>query len=450
MTISARVTSHARLGRTIALALFAILAAWLSAPRVAAGVQIDCDATTDFCTGDPCVTQDLLEITVASCTLDFGAVDLVIGKPIEVPNNGTLSLTAETIEVRRPIKGLHLKSAAGDGADVTLTSTVGDILVKGRIDVSGKLSTGTILVDSAADVILQNKLRSQARRKGAVATGGTVTVQADGAVSSTKKGLIDVRGKKNTTGGGVVNLTAQSGMTLAAIIDGRGDPGGAINLLCPSCDVTADKALRVEGWTEGGGGVVTGTAASLTLRAVNATGAAPGTGGTVSLAAGTVDVRKIKAKGRGVPGGTVGIVAGTAAIVQSVLVSGTSGGSVDIASTTGSVAVEKVDGRGKGGAGATVTIDAATDAVVEKRVDVRGAPGGEFRISAGGNVELGSSGGSKFRATPDGIIEGLAGGDLTAIGKFEAGASGCIGLSATGVLDTSLATFDVALSASCP
>lgn len=450
MTVSAREASQARLGSLTASALVAVLAVWIAAPGVATAVQIDCDATTDFCTGDPCVTQDLLEITVPSCTLNFGAVDLVIGKPIEVPNNGTLSLTAETIEVRRPIKGLHLKSAAGDGADVTLTSTIGDILVKGRIDVSGKLSTGTILLDSAADVILQNKLRSQARRKGAVASGGTVTVQADAAVSSTKKGLIDVRGKKNNTGGGTVNLTAQTGMTLAAIIDGRGKPGGAINLLCPACDVVTEKVLRAEGWTEGSGGVVTGTAASLIVKAINVTGAAAGTGGAVSLAAGVVDVRKVKAKGRGGPGGAVGIFAGTTAVVESVLVSGTAGGAVVIESTTGSVAIEKIDARAKTGPGGTVTVDAATDASIEKRVDVRGDPGGEFRISAGGNLDLGSNGGSKFRATPDGIIEGQAGGNLTATGKFEAAAAGCIGLSATGLLDTTQATFDVVLSASCP
>lgn len=451
MTVRARHTRTAGVrskptcrGLLLALVGFCLTAA----PDRSIAVSIDCDSPSDFCTGDPCVTQDPLEITVPSCVLNFGAVDLVIAKPVEVPNNGTLSLTAETVEVRGQVRGMHLSSATGDGADVSLTSTLGGIVVKKRIDVSGKVSAGTILLDAATNVDLQNKLRSQARRTGATATGGTVTILADGAITSGKKGLIDVRGKKNHTGGGQANLTAQSGIALSAQIDGRGDPGGTVTFSCPACTVSVSRNVRVEGWVDGGGGLVTGTAAALVMHTVNASGTAP-SAGTISLAADTVDIRRLKARGRGVAGGTIGVVAGTAN-VEAVLVDGLTGGSVDIQSMVGPVTMEKIDGRAKSGAGATVAIDAAGDAVIEKRVDIRGSGGGEFRIAAGGNLDLGTKPNSKFRATDSGVIEGQAAGDLSAQGKFEAGPAGCIGLSAGGTLDTGLATFDVALSGSCP
>jgi hypothetical protein len=65
---------------------------------------------------------------------------------------------------------------------------------------------------------------------------------------------------------------------------------------------------------------------------------------------------------------------------------------------------------------------------------------------------LGEKGGDKFDATgaAGGVIEGQAGGNLTAVGKYSAGTGGCIGLSAGGTLDTSGGTFDVPLTGSCP
>jgi hypothetical protein len=113
-------------------------------------IMVDCDSPNDFCTGNPCITPDKIEITVASCVLDFCGRTLVLAHPVIVPNNGTLSLTAGSIEVQKKIAGQHTKAAAGDGADVTLTATTGNITVKRRIDVSGKNTTGSILLDAAA------------------------------------------------------------------------------------------------------------------------------------------------------------------------------------------------------------------------------------------------------------------------------------------------------------
>jgi hypothetical protein len=451
MTVSMRALPTQQRARFVGSTLAVLLAGILAGvPGRAGAVAIDCDSTADFCTGDPCITQDPLEITVASCVLNFGAVDLVIAKPVEVPNNGTLSLTAETIEVRRAIKGMHLVTGAGDGADVTLTSTVGGILIKSRIDVSGKTSTGTILLDSATTVNLQNKLRSQARRTGATATGGTVTVQADTAVTSSKKGSIDVRGKKNHTAGGQASITANTGIILQAMIDARGDPGGSISLTCPTCTVDTSKKLRAEGWADGGGGVIAGSAAALIISRANASGSAPGAG-SISLTADTVDAGLLRVRGRTVPGGSINVVADTLTIKKAI-VSGSSGGTLDVESTVGSATVSRVDGRGLSGPGATVEIDAATNAVIEKRVDVRGGSGGEVRVSAGGNIDMTLQTNGKMRASgaTGGVIEGLAVGNLTARGDFEAATGGCIGLSAGGTLDTTLATFDVTVTANCP
>src|SRR5215475_12790030 len=82
------------------LGAMAVLA--LAAPAGAV-TQVDCNTPNDFCVGDPCVTKDELQITVPSCVLDFGARALVLSQVVFVPNGGSLTLSAGSIEIRRRI-----------------------------------------------------------------------------------------------------------------------------------------------------------------------------------------------------------------------------------------------------------------------------------------------------------------------------------------------------------
>ena len=72
-------------------------------------------------------------------------------------------------------------------------------------------------------------------------------------------------------------------------------------------------------------------------------------------------------------------------------------------------------------------------------------PGATFQLAAtAGDLTLAGR-----LSAPSGTIEGTATNDLTASGRFEVG-TGCIGLAAGGVLDTSTGTFDVPVVADCP
>jgi hypothetical protein len=224
--------THSRLLGRVAQVAVGVVVALAVAGRARATTLIDCDTPDDFCTGDPCVMTDAVEITVASCVLDFSPRALVLAKKVTVPNGGTLSLTAGSISVDRGINGVHVTSMDGNGADVSLIAS-GDILVDQRIDVSGKVSNGTITLDAGADITINQRLRARARSAGATAIGGTVTVQAGGTVTSDSQGRIEVRGKKNHTPAGSVFVAGQNGVTLDGRIDARGTPGGAVTVTSP-------------------------------------------------------------------------------------------------------------------------------------------------------------------------------------------------------------------------
>ena len=94
--------SRRAIGRSCCALLLAgaFVGATLALARpVAAVTMVDCNTPNDFCTGDPCMTTDELQITVASCVLDFGTRALVLNQVVFVPNGGSLTLSAGSIEV---------------------------------------------------------------------------------------------------------------------------------------------------------------------------------------------------------------------------------------------------------------------------------------------------------------------------------------------------------------
>jgi hypothetical protein len=424
-----------------------IAVGFLLAGAARATVQVDCDTPDDFCLGDPCITTDSIEITVASCVLDFSPRALVLAEKVEVPNGGALSLTAGSIEVQKLINGKHVSSLAGDGADVSLIAT-GNIVVGRRIDVSGRLTNGTILLDAGANVELNQRLRARAKGSGATATGGTVTVQADGVVTSIKKGKIEVRGKKNSTAAGVVTVSGQNGVALAGRIDARGTPGGTVTVGSPAGTVDLSEEIRAGGEDAAGGSVTLTAAGGLngptSIVSVSGDGAA---GGSVLMnASGLIDFHIVNALG--LEGGTVAATAGDI-VMKTARVRGSAGdaGVISLTSTSGGAVVSRLDGRSRGGTGGQADVTAAGNvSIIDAFLD--GVQGGELHVDAGGDVELKRH--FDVSGTVGGEIEAVAMGNLTAEGDFSAAVGGCIGLSAGLVLDTFLATFDVPLTASCP
>jgi hypothetical protein len=184
-------------------------------------------------------------------------------------------------------------------------------------------------------------------------------------------------------------------------------------------------------------------------------GATGAGGGTISISGADVTVSTLNARSGGLTtGGTIGIVGGTVS-AQRLIANGGNGGTVSVTSTVGPVFIDnRIWVRGQKDLGGSASVDAATDLTFDALLDARGRnTGGTAEFNAAGNMILGTSNRTKFRATGDtagGDIEAAAGGDLTVRGKYEVLPGGCIGLSAGGSLDTTQATFDTTPVGSCP
>ena len=436
------------------LVLCAALVTLALAAPAAAVTPVDCNTPNDFCTGDPCVTKDELQITVPSCVLDFGARALVLAQVVFVQNGGSLTLSAGSIEIRRRIDGRHIKAAAGDGSDITLHS-LGDIMVRKRVDAAGRNSTGTIVLTAGGDVVLHDQLRARAKGHGATAAGGNVTVQAGGAVMSTHKGKIDVHGRINRTAGGDAAISGQAGVSLKSKIDARGATAGGVTVTSAAGSIALEEEISADGLPGGGGNITVNAAGTVsTMKILNASGGMPGAGSIALTGGGAMSLTDLRADGRlGAPAGSAGATAGSLAIESVRVRGGGPGGVVNLFSTAGDIVVDRIDARGKAAAGGFVTVSSAGDLVNSTSTKVNGdTQGGEAHFTAVGDITLGEFKTSRFDATSGvgGVLEAHATGSLVASGHFDAATGGCIGLSATGALDTTAVEADGPISASCP
>ena len=105
-------------------------------------------------------------------------------------------------------------------------------------------------------------------------------------------------------------------------------------------------------------------------------------------------------------------------------------GSADVTSTSGAVVLEsRLDADSKTGNGGSIVVDAATDANLDGPISVSGGPaGGEIRISAGGDVDLGQNENTRFEAegAAGGVIEADSVGAMNVAGAYSAAVGGCI------------------------
>ena len=315
---------------------------------------------------------------LSPCVANFGSRDLIIDGKLRVPNGGTLSLTARTITVRSGILGRHTTYSAGKGADVSLIAT-GGIALNGRIDVSGRVASGSVLIDSGGNVVLRDVIRSAARGSSATAPGGNVTVRAGGTLFSTGHGrVVDIRGGRSSSGGDVT-LQANGSIHLAGRIDARGSNGGSIAITSSAGDVILRHRLQVTGRKSAAGSISIDAAGSVDVtETVDADGRSDG--GIVQCSGSSVTWNgQIRVRGHSGHGGSV-ILAGNGAVAVNgkVAASGhASGGSVWASSTTAGIVLGgKVEAEGITGSGGVVLLAAGGNLQVNRDIDAKGRSGG--------------------------------------------------------------------------
>lgn len=429
------------------VAVATLLALFLSSPASAATIVTDCSSgADDFCgpLDDPCVVSDPVVVTASPCTPNFGARTFRNEAKITLPNDATFTVTAGKIEVEGKISGKHIKQGDGDGADVSLIAT-GDVSNTKKIDVSGRDTPGSITIDAGGNVSIGHQLI--ARSKGGTspaASGGTISIDADGTVSSTKRGKIVVRGKKKVTAAGVATISGDLGVNLLGRIEARGLVGGSVSATTATGSLTLEEEIRAYGEFSSGGTVdLSAPSGTLTITgkkgAIRAKGGAPGGGGSIVLSAVTIDaLRNLNAHGIGTGAGGSVVVTGESVSLRRLRVDGrTDGGTIDVTSTTGTVDIDgRVNADSKTGAAGSIDVNAATDATVDGPISANGmTSGGEARIIANGNLDLGQNDKVKIEADGEtlmgGVIEGVSNtGNLTAMGRFSAETGGCIRLDA--------------------
>jgi hypothetical protein len=478
------------LGTHLRSAVAALLMA--AAPGLA---QVACTSPNVLCTGDPCVIG---AVEVGDpCNLDFGARTVVVAGTILLPTNGTLSLTAGAIEVAGGVRNRpDARNVGGAGPHVTLTAT-GDVDVSGSIRLNGRVLhslgapvPGAFEVDAGGALTLGGSVRTttvptvidlaaggdvEFGGRAAVAAGeATAAISAGGrvALGGTLKGFARITVDAGTDVGLTKTIRFSDRLTV--------DAGGV---------VTVDTAIRIPkaNVTLGGAGGID-LLRRMDLLAVFV----PGGSAELTSTAGPVTI--------GAPLNAQNVTitaAGNVAVNAPVSVSPPTdpAGAIHVTSLTGGIAVDGTvtalsgDGTRPGdGAGGEVHLSAATAVVVHEDIRANsfpgnaGAPGGAILLEApsvqvGPDVMMTVDGdvpgpdfpgrppaSIRFHATAgalqlDGtfrarggpsVIEGAASANLTASGRFEALPSGCIGLSAGGVLDVGGASFDTPPVASCP
>ncbi len=491
--MASNVVTGTRVGTCVRAGVLVLAFAMASPARA-----ILCDNPDKLCKGDPCEIG--ANLVTSPCVVDFGDRAVVVNGTLRTSNNGLISLSGKSIEVRRPIIGRVARVSTAFGARVELHAT-DDIEVKWRIDVSGRFKAGSILLDAGGDVVLKAPLRASTTSSGSDAVGGMIEVRAGGRVTSQNRARLKARGGRFTAGGRV-EIAGAAGVTLRGKVDSVGGSGGTILISSEAGDVVTAHRLEAKGRNGRGGVVVLSSplAVALNTRRIDANGrdagglivitglvaqtgdilrargiGVGGVGGTILLfgAANAIIGNTILADGR--KGGTVSVFAGTS--VQSlgaVLATGKSGdgGSIDFVSNDrmtlqstistsgrgngGSIRLAagslKVDRRGRllaqGSAGGMVAIT-ATSARVEAGADIHAdgeIASGSIRIDTGGDLVLRG----EFQARGGGTIEARAGGgSIVADGDFDTGAKGCIAIDAGGSIDISDASFDVAVQDSC-
>ena len=330
----------------------------------------------------------------------------------------------------------------------------GDVTIEGRIHAEGNPG-GTVTIGSSTRFV---SLDRDVRVQGFGGPGGLLMVTGETGVAVTDKQLAT----SDVTVGGTIQLaSASAGVFLSDALYAGGPTGGQILIDAPNGTVEPREKLDVRA-TTGTAGTIDIHAKRITLVKDAEARSRSGSGGTVTLSGSQlVDLAGGDARAGGkVDGGaiTLASASGDVRVARSSALSASgvrgNGGSLTIDAPAGALTLETkvaLVGNGTLGVGGRADVFAKTITIARARFDADGrVAGGDLRFEQSGIGTLFLLDGI-FEARKNGTIEARAtSGDLTVRGKVRAAPLGCIGLSAAGTLDTTGASTDVPVTATCP
>lgn len=344
--------------------------------------------------------------------------------------------------------------AANASGGVVFIDGDGGVTIEGRIHAEGNPG-GTVTLGSSAGFV---SLDRDARVQGFGGPGGLLLVTGETGIAVTDKQLAT----SDVTVGGTIQLTSPSaGVFVSDTLYAGGTTGGQILIDAPNGTVDPRERLDVRG-TTGAGGTIDINAKRIALLNDAEARSRSGSGGTVALAGSELVELvggDVKAGGK-IDGGSITLesASGDVWVARSSVLTASggrgNGGSLTIDVPVGTLTLEAkvgLTGNGTLGVGGQADVFAQTITVDRARIDADGrVAGGALRFQQSGIGALFLLEGT-FEARKNGTIEARAiSGDLTVRGKLRAAPAGCIGLSAAGTLDTTGASTDVPVTATCP
>jgi hypothetical protein len=415
-----------------------------------------------------------------SANLNANGVGAGNGGLISVTNN-----SSNLLQIPDSVLSANSGATSGIGGKISVTNTgSGGIELEGGISATGVSNTaptagnsGQITVNSGGNVQLDGGTLNVNGVTGASSTGGTITVTA-ASISQQAGSTESLTANANGTGnGGVVNLTTSAaggnitlgtsgGTTFQVAAEGgstgsASGNGGAVNISSAAgLSILSDASINVapQGNNGNGGSITltgsTVTSSTLALSAdLNASGIGAGNGGTISITNNSSSPEQLQAGLLSAnSGGTSGIGGkitvtntGTGGIVladnlsatgvsntaptagNSGQITVTAGGNVSLGG--GTINASGVTGAASSGGAISVTAasisqTASTTEVLEANASGT-ANGGKVTLTttaAGGNITLGSNGGSSLTIDAEGGSAGSASGNGGNVTVSSAGA----------------------------
>jgi hypothetical protein len=343
---------------------------------------------------DPCRITDNESVTPGSI-IDFGTRRLIIA------NRGALELESGTMTIRAAqftIENGGRLEGRGSGQDPggRINVVANAITIAGTVDATGTPG-GTVILTSMGPLTLNAPI--EARSRSGDSGGGSVQLQGN-TVTINAAGRITAFGGAEDFGGDV-SIIASGPLTLSSQVDASGGDGGSIDVdATGALTIGADAVLDVRGTVGGGsGGDITVRAAGALVMNGEMTAAGrngtvdtgAGDGGTIGLEAASITIANVDARIEAPAGSPDGV-----------------GGDVELISDIGIIDVRgdiEVRGAGADSSGGLVSIDATGAASVTGEIDASGGRGG------GGDIEVLSESDVDLPATASLTVAASSSGD---------------------------------------
>lgn len=301
------------------------------------GAQAAVPCSNLTCTSDPCVINTAFDFD-ASCTRDFSGFDVIINKPLTVPNLQTLDIKAKSLKVDGTSGNAGRLIA--QGGTIVITTVSGDFEVLGgvglpRLDVSGApASVRKISVNAAGAAKIHGRMSANATGVGN--EGGEVWIKATSFdVNTDTTTLPTISADASSGKGGRITLIAtgpiimtdsDSGDDLTAKGAGTAKDGGDITVIGGSV-TTQSEWVATSGSGKGGRIGIQAANGPLVIESgatVNAGGGSGATGGDIDLLGNgdmTIEGKLLaSASGASFNGGTIETVSRVASAAQKVTV----------------------------------------------------------------------------------------------------------------------------------